>query len=278
MTGSAGPTPAGEDSVPLRQGEEADVSAPLLSVVVPAYNESHRLGASLRRMVEYLDGRGEPWEILVVDDGSTDDTPDQVRRVTADEPRCRLLQYDCNHGKGYAVRYGMVRAAGDFVLFSDADLATPIEELEQLLSAVRAGSPVAIGSRDIPGAKLERRQSAVRELGGKLFNRCVRLVAVPGIHDTQCGFKMFTRDACRQVFGMCRIDNFSFDVEALYLARRLGLSIAEVPVRWSHQEGSKVRFVRDAWRMLLTLVRIRLTAYPCASAARVAVAGSETRR
>jgi dolichyl-phosphate beta-glucosyltransferase len=103
-------------------------------------------------------------------------------------------------------------------------------------------------------------------------------VAVPGIHDTQCGFKMFTREACRNVFGVCRIDNFSFDVEALYLARRLGLSIAEVPVRWSHQEGSKVRFVRDAWRMLLTLVRIRLTAYPCGPGTRVVAAGAESRR
>src|SRR5207302_11231078 len=141
-----------------------------------------------------------------------------------------------NRGKGYAVRFGMLRAGGDFILFSDADLATPIEEVEKLFEQVQAGAEIAIGSRDVPGSKLVKRQSMFRELGGKLFNRCVQRVGVPGIHDTQCGFKLFTRSAAQNIFSRCRIDNFSFDVEVLYLARLLGYPIAEVPVVWEQLE------------------------------------------
>lgn len=241
--------------------ETPSVPLPHLSVVVPAYNEEARIGATLQRMLSYLDSRGYSFEILIVDDGSTDATREVVLKTAAGRPEVRLEHYDANRGKGYAVRYGMLRAAGDFILFSDADLATPIEEVEKLFARVQAGCEIAIGSRDVPGSQLERRQSFLRELGGKLFNRCVQLVAVPGIHDTQCGFKLFTRAAARNIFALCRIDNFSFDVEVLYLARQMGYCIAEVPVRWAHQEGSKVRFVRDALRMLKTLIRIRATDY-----------------
>lgn len=232
-----------------------------LSVVVPAYNEEARIGASLARMLQYLGSQGYSFEILVVDDGSTDSTRRTVAEAAHGQAEIRVLHYDGNRGKGYAVRHGMLRAAGDFVLFSDADLATPIEEVEKLFARLREGSEIAIGSRDVPGSRLERRQSTLRELGGKLFNRCVQVVAVPGIHDTQCGFKLFTRAAAHSIFRLCQIDNFSFDVEVLFLARQLGYSIAETPVRWAHQEGSKVRFVRDAFRMLKTLFRIKATDY-----------------
>ncbi len=240
---------------------------PFLTVVVPAYNEAKRIGTSLERIRAYLSRKDYPWEILVVDDGSSDETNAIVARVLAD---CngKVLRYAPNRGKGHAVRYGMLRASGRLVLFSDADLATPIEELDTLQKAIENGADVAIGSRDVPGARLERRQSLIRELGGKLFNRCVQLFAVPGIRDTQCGFKLFTSEAAANIFSLCTIDNFSFDVEVLYLARRLGYRIAEVPVTWRHQEGSKVRLWRDAPRMLRTLMRIRMTRYPVAAAVR----------
>ncbi len=242
---------------PLPQGD----ASPQLTVVVPAYNEEQRIGKSLTRMLEYFSTQPYRTEILVVDDGSTDGTAAAVSAMAAVHADLHLVSYDGNHGKGYAVRYGMLRATGDHVLFSDADLATPIEEVEKLLAAVRGGVDVAIGSRDIPGAQLERRQSAIREMGGKLFNRFVQMMAVRGIHDTQCGFKLFTRGAAQNIFGRCRIDNFSFDVEVLFLGRELGYGIKEVPIRWAHQEGSKVRFVRDAIRMVKTLFRIRATDY-----------------
>jgi dolichyl-phosphate beta-glucosyltransferase len=161
----------------------------------------------------------------------------------------------------------MTRALGDYILFSDADLATPIEELEKLMLAIRSGVDIAIASRDLPDSQLERHQTWFREMGGKLFNKFVQLFAVPGIHDTQCGFKLFTRASAQNVFGRCRIDNFSFDVEALYLARRLAYQIAEVPVRWKHIEGSKVSVLRDAPRMVATLFKIRATNYGLKSAA-----------
>ncbi len=234
---------------------------PHLTVVVPAYNEEARIGAALDRMLEYLDAQTFSYEMLVVDDGSTDRTCEVVTQHAGDRHNVRLLSYDTNRGKGYAVRYGMLQAAGDYVLFSDADLATPIEEFEKLYAELRQGREVAIGSRDIVGARLVKHQAPLRELGGKLFNRCVQRIAVPGIHDTQCGFKLFTRAAARNVFSHCQIDNFSFDVEVLYLARQLGYSIVEVPVTWEHQEGSKVRFLRDGIRMVGTLFRIKATDY-----------------
>ena len=238
----------------------ADTAQIDLSIVIPAYDEEDRIGATLKRIVEYMQVQPETWEILVVDDGSTDGTAAAVKNACQSDS-VHLLQYNGNRGKGYAVRYGILHAQGNFVLFSDADLATPIEELVHLMDAIRQGFDIAIGSRDVPGAKLERRQSAIRELGGKLFNRCVQLIAVPGIHDTQCGFKLFTRASAQKIFSLCRIDNFSFDVEVLFLARKLGYKIKETPVRWTHQDGSKVRFVRDAIRMFKTLFRIRLTSY-----------------
>lgn len=234
---------------------------PAVSVIIPAYNEETRIGRTLEAVVAYFDSLGSAYEILVVDDGSSDQTARMVADFSALHPTMHLLQYGGNRGKGAAVRHGMLHSTGHLVLFSDADLATPIEEFAKLRDAILAGNDVAIGSRDIAGANLVRHQSAIREAGGKLFNRLVQMLAVPGIHDTQCGFKLFTAVASRRIFSLGVVENFSFDVEALFLARRLGYSIAEVPITWQHQEGSKVRFVRDALRMLRTLLQIRLHKY-----------------
>lgn len=240
---------------------EGHAEPPHLSVVVPAYNERARIGASLARILEYFDAQPYAYELLVVDDGSTDGTRELVTEAAGGRPNVRVLDYGENRGKGHAVRHGMLNAAGNFVLFSDADLSTPVEEVEKLLAALQRGSDIAIGSRDVADSKLTVHQSWLREMGGKTFNRCVQMLAVPGIHDTQCGFKLFTQAAARNVFSRCRVDNFSFDVEALYLGRLLGYSIAEVGVAWEHREGSKVRLVRDSLRMLRTLFRIRSTDY-----------------
>lgn len=244
-----------------------DVS--LLSVIVPAYNEEARIVQTLERMHAYFAAQPYAVEILIVDDGSSDSTPQLVEQATTRFPEMRLLRYDGNKGKGHAVRYGVLRAKGDRVLFSDADLATPIEEVEKLSAQLDNGADIAIGSRDVAGSQLEKRQSFLREFGGKTFNKLVQLMAVPGIHDTQCGFKLFTRDAAQKIFPLCQVDHFAFDVEILYLALKVfHFRVAEVPVRWAHQEGSKVRFARDAWRMLKTLFRIRSTRYePPATAA-----------
>lgn len=241
---------------------------PYLSVVVPAYNEEARIGATLKRMLAYFDAQSYQVEILVVDDGSADATESVVNQIAACRPHVRLLSYQETRGKGYAVRFGMLRADGERVLFSDADLATPIEEIEKLMAKLDAGFDVAFGSRDVPGSELIKRQSLIREFGGRFFNKLVQRVAVPGIHDTQCGFKLFHKRAANLIFSQCTVDHFAFDVEVLYLAVKVyGLRVAEVPVRWAHQEGSKVRFTRDAPRMIKTLFRIRMTTYPPAAAA-----------
>lgn len=256
------------DGLPDTSKLQSVETIPLLSVVVPAYNEEARLANSLKRMLAYLDGEPFSYEILVVSDGSTDETCATVEEIAACRPEVRLLAYSPNQGKGFAVRYGILRARGDRILFSDADLATPIEELQKLTARLDAGFDIAIGSRDVRGAELIRRESWLRELGGKTFNRLVQLLTVPGIHDTQCGFKMFTRGAAQAIFSRCVVNNFAFDVEVLYLARRVyGMSVAEVPVRWAHQAGSKVRVLRDGARMVRAVIRIRMTRYERGTAA-----------
>jgi dolichyl-phosphate beta-glucosyltransferase len=241
---------------------------PALSVVIPAYNEEARLGGTLQATLAYLDAHAPSFELIVVDDGSTDKTAKIVEAVQATRPEVKLLSYGGNRGKGYAVRFGMLRASGQRILFCDADLATPIEEIEKLNAALDEGYDIAIGSRDVKGSQLIKHQSFLREHGGKAFNQLVQRLTVPGIHDTQCGFKLFTRSAAQSVFSRCQIDHFAFDVELLYIARRLfGLRIAEVPIRWAHQEGSKVRFWRDGFRMVSAVVRIRCTRYARVSTA-----------
>jgi dolichyl-phosphate beta-glucosyltransferase len=239
-----------------------------LSVVIPAYNEAERILRTLTATVEYLEKRGDSYEILVVDDGSGDATTAVVERFAAERHTTfgtvNALRYEPNRGKGHAVRYGILRASGAKILFMDADLATPIEELAKLEVAIDSsnGTEYAIGSRPLRESQLEVRQPFLREMCGRAFNKVVQLLATPGIFDTQCGFKLLTQNAARQIFSRCVLDGFSFDVEAVFLARKLGYRVAEVPVRWAHQEGAAAfatrgQYLKQGIRMLRDIVRIR---------------------
>ncbi|MCS6953485.1 MAG: glycosyltransferase family 2 protein [Bryobacterales bacterium] len=230
-----------------------------LSIVIPAYNEETRLPASLDAVTQYV--RQGCWrfaEIVVVDDGSTDGTARATERYAATHPEVRLLRNPGNRGKGYAVRHGMLDARGDWILFTDADLSAPIEEACKLFQAVRERhAQLAFGSRGLDRSLIEVHQSWFRETAGRLFNLFVRLLAGLPYADTQCGFKLFQRQAAREIFRRQRLDRFGFDVEVLYVAKRLGFRAVEVPVRWRHSEGTKVRVWRDGLSMFLDLLRIR---------------------
>jgi len=228
-----------------------------LSIVVPAYNEEGRIGPSLERLLQY-GRRLKGFEILVVDDGSHDQTREVVAEVAKGESAVRLLAQPHNQGKGAAVRRGMLEAKLPHVLFTDADLSTPIEDVEKLFEAIDR-VPVAIGSRAIAGSRIEVHQPFYRELMGRGFNLLVQAAATPGIHDSQCGFKLFRTETARQLFGLARLDGFAFDVEILYLCRKLGIEVVEVPVRWRNDTASKVSPVRDTLRMARDLAVIRMT-------------------
>lgn len=234
------------------------VTRPRLSVVIPAYNEASRIERTLDRTVEFLNGRGETWEIVVADDGSRDDTAVIVGRYSRShgDAAVRLVALPENRGKGAALRAGVAATTGARVLLMDADLATPIEELEPLARALDSGYKVATGSRAVSTSNVTRPQSPLRVLLGRAGNLWIRSLAVPGVHDTQCGFKLFDGDVARQLFARCREDRFGIDIEVLCLARRkLKLEIAEVGVRWEHQEGSKVRW-KDYVDVLVKTPRI----------------------
>jgi dolichyl-phosphate beta-glucosyltransferase len=237
-----------------------------LTVVVPAYNEERRLAPTLDAIVTYLsktggggDGRPDAWEVLVVDDGSTDATGEVVAGAAARDPRIRLLSSPANRGKGHALRLGVLASRGRRVLVTDADLAAPIEELDRLEAALADGHAAAIGSRATDGATIERHQHRIRELLGRAGNVLIRRVAVPGIRDTQCGFKLFDGDRAREAFAASRLDGWGIDVEILQHFRRSGWSVAEVPVRWAHQPGSKVRPL-DYGRILAELAVLKVRA------------------
>jgi dolichyl-phosphate beta-glucosyltransferase len=230
---------------------------PAISVVIPAYNEEARLGPTLERAMAFLAGRGQPWEIVVADDGSTDRTREVAATAAGGSPHVRVLALTPNRGKGAAVRAGMLAAGGERVLFSDADLATPIEELDKLGGHLDRGADIAIASRALPGADIEVRQHPMRELMGRTFNTMVRALVLGGIKDTQCGFKLFTRAAAHDLFGRATVDGFAFDVEVLWLAKGR-YQVVEVPVVWRHVDESKVSPGVDAARMFVDLVRLRL--------------------
>jgi dolichyl-phosphate beta-glucosyltransferase len=228
-----------------------------LSVVIPAFNEERRIGATLERIFAYLASRRSPSEVLVVIDGSSDRTAEVVQRFAADVAPVRLLAAAVNRGKGYCVRRGMLEARGALRLFTDADLSTPIEEVDRLAQAIAQGHDLAIGSRRLAGSEITLAQPWWRRVMGRTFAWCVQRVAVPGIQDTQCGFKLFSAAAATRIFPRLRIEHFGFDVEVLWIAHRLGLRVAEVPVTWTDDPRSTVRPVVDSLRMLADLARIR---------------------
>jgi len=231
-----------------------------LTVVIPAYNEEKRIGSTLERIIGYLEERSFSWEIVVVNDGSKDQTTRIAREILSGCERHMVIDRKFNRGKGYSVRQGMLAGHGRFQLFSDADLSTPIEELERLLPPLESGEvQVSIGSRALQDSRVEVHQPWWRESMGRGFNLFVRLIAMGGLKDTQCGFKCFTREAARAIFSVARIDGFGFDVEALYLARKFGYGIAEIPVRWVNSPDSKVHPLADSSKMLADLLRIRFT-------------------
>jgi len=230
-----------------------------LSVIIPAYNERERLGGTLDRIGNYLSPMDYEWEIIVVDDGSEDDTALITSRAAASDKRIRLVSNGANRGKGYSVRNGVAHARGEFILFSDADLSTPIEDIEKLFPYVLyEGFDIAIGSRALKDSDVRIHQPWYRELMGKIYNKIVRILVLRGLKDTQCGFKLFKADAAKEIFPLGRIDRFSFDVEVLYIARKKGRRIAEVPVTWYNSPRSRVSIVSDPFQMFLDIVRIRL--------------------
>jgi glycosyltransferase involved in cell wall biosynthesis len=232
-----------------------------LSIVIPAYNEAERLPATLARVQAYLAGRHDTFqEVLVVDDGSRDATPRVVEDFARRHPAFRLLSNPGNRGKGYAVRNGMLAARGGWRLFSDADLSAPIEELDTLLAAAeRERADVVIGSRAVDRALVGVHQPFLREYSGRLFNLVMRLVTGLPFRDTQCGFKLYSAAAAEAVFPRQLMDGFSFDVEDLVIARRLGLKVYECGVRWDNVEGSKVTLARGL-SSFADLFRIRARA------------------
>jgi dolichyl-phosphate beta-glucosyltransferase len=229
-----------------------------VSVVVPAYDEEHRIERMLEETVSYCRARRRSFEVLVVDDGSRDRTSGVVNRFAKKAAEVRLIRLAQNHGKGYAVRTGVVNAHGSRILFADADGATPIGELERLEAAVSGGADVAIGSRAVAAPQDVRVQRRwYRHVMGRTFHAMVSTLGVRGIHDTQCGFKLFRGSVAHELFSRMRMTGFSFDVEVLLMAQQRGYQIAEVPVNWVHQPGSKVRLIRDSLRMSRDLLIIR---------------------
>lgn len=227
------------------------------SVVIPAYNEEKRLPAYLREITAYFDCKGERYEVLVVDDGSRDSTGAVVESLRDSFPALRLMRLPRNRGKGCAVRTGMLKAAGELRLFTDADGATPIREVERLEERIAQGADIAIGSRALRDDTRMVQAKWHRVFFGQIFNAIVRCLGVRDIADTQCGFKLFRAQVARDLFSMLQIDGYGFDVEMLFVAQRRGYSIAEVPVNWMDQPGGRVRVACDGLRMLRELWVIR---------------------
>lgn len=233
-------------------------SRPELSIVIPAFNEERRLARSLELIRAFIASRHIRAEVLVVDDGSTDDTAKVVERSQVHFPELQLVSNGRNRGKGFSVRHGMLTAKGEIGLFTDADLSAPIEEADKLLAVLREGAfDGAIGSRAINRGMIDVHQSLSRELAGQVYNGIVRCIAGLPFRDTQCGFKAFCLDKAREIFEQQRTHGFGFDPEILLLAQKKGLRIAEIPVHWAHDPASKVNVVLDSVRMLRDLIAIR---------------------
>lgn len=227
------------------------------SIVIPAYNESVRLRPTLHALLRHIQEQHWDAEILVVNDGSTDDTAQIVREYGKLHPQILLVENPGNRGKGYSVRNGMLHARGDICLFSDADLSSPITEAQKLFEAIGRGADIAIGSRWLRTELQTERQPLYRQAFGRIFNLALRGILGLRFADTQCGFKAFRRDAAQRIFPLQRIERWGFDPEILFLARRAGLRVEEVPVLWAHSEGTRLNPFRDGLRMFLEVARIR---------------------
>ena len=234
---------------------------PDLSVIIPAYNEESRLPATLSSVHEYLTHSGHTFEIVVVDDGSLDGTRQAVEDFALHNDHLRLISYAPNQGKGHAVRTGMLAAHGDYLLMNDADGSSPIEEVGKLLKALQSGSDVAIGSRAKADPDAVVTAQLHRKYIGNTFNLIVQSLLLPGIEDTQCGFKLFTRQAAQGIFAVAKLNGYAFDVELLYIARLRNYKIAEVAINWTNAEGSKVNILTDSPRMFFEVLRITLGAW-----------------
>jgi glycosyltransferase involved in cell wall biosynthesis len=227
------------------------------SIVIPAYNEGARLRATLEKVLAYIRRQGWGTEVIVVNDGSRDNTADIVREIAQTDATLRLVENPGNRGKGYSVRHGILNARGRVVLFSDADLSSPIEEMPKLLQALEAGADIAIGSRWLRAELQTQRQSVHRQLFGRIFNVLLRIILGLRFKDTQCGFKAFTRRSAQTILPLQQIERWGFDPEILFLARKFGFKVQEVPVSWGHSGGTRMHPVLDGSRMFLEILRIR---------------------
>lgn len=239
---------------------DAGARPPHLSIVIPAYNEAARIGPTLEKIRNFLHAEHIAGEVLVVNDGSTDATVDAVRGQLSlfESGTLRILDNARRRGKGYAVRQGMMAALGEQILFTDSDLSSPIEEYRKLAAAIGAGkAAIAFGSRALPESVIDVHQWWIREMFGRVANLMIRKVSGLQFKDTQCGFKLFTRKAAHAIFARQTIDGFAFDIEVLYVAKKLGFLAVEVPVDWTHVPGTRVRFATDAPRALVDLILIR---------------------
>jgi dolichyl-phosphate beta-glucosyltransferase len=240
--------------------EQQQVTSPEvdLSVIVPAFNEERRLPPTLIDIIDFFDRKAISYEVLVIDDGSADSTAEVVRKFERVRSQVRLIQLPKNYGKGHAVRLGVLNSRGSRILFADADGATPIQEFDRLEAALLSGADIAIGSRALASTDTKVATSIHRRFLGRVFNKCVNLILLPTIADTQCGFKMFTRKTAMFLFRRQRADRFSFDVELLYMAHKANLNIKEVPINWTNVPGSKVNLVRDSLAMFRDVFRFRV--------------------
>lgn len=230
---------------------------PTYSIVIPAYNEGARLGATLEKVLAYVRARGWDAEVIVVNDGSRDNTAEIVKRFAAKEPALRLVENPGNRGKGYSVRNGMLNARGGIVLFSDADLSSPIEEAPKLFQALEEGADIAIGSRWLRAETQTQRQPLHRQIFGRIFNLLLRITLGLKFKDTQCGFKAFKQPAIQAIFPLQKIERWGFDPETLFLARKFNFKVQEIPVAWGHSGGTRIHPLVDGSRMFLEMLRIR---------------------
>ena len=228
-----------------------------LSLIIPAYNEALRLRPSLEKILAWLQAQDFATELVIVDDGSSDGTAAVAHEVLEGQATYQILRNEPNRGKALSVKRGLLEGRGRFLLFSDADLSTPIEEANKLLAELEAGADIAIASRQLPGSKLAVHQPWYREIGGRVFGKLNQLILLPGIPDSQCGFKAFKREAAHRVLEHQKLTGWAFDAELLYIARRLGLKIAQLPVTWINDPNSKVKMLTDGMKMVRDLLRAK---------------------